>query len=122
MEQGGNDRDPVVVFRKTKTRGNPVNGRADAEGVFLLQVKTVLMHGVRFLEGQEMMFKPVLKKMELLVVHAEGLCLGRKWTLALEINFFWNGCGLLKKVDRVERSVYREISSLSKSAMTAAIF
>jgi len=107
VEQGGNDRDPVVVFRKAQTRDNPVNGRADAEGVFLLQVKTLLMQGVRFLEGQEMMFKPVLKKIELLVVHAEGLCLSRKWTMALEINFFWNGCGFLKKVDHVEGSVYR---------------
>jgi hypothetical protein len=50
--------------------------------VFLFHVQAALVQGVRFLEGKDMVLKPVLKKMELFIVHAEEFCLSRKGTLS----------------------------------------
>lgn len=71
VKQGGHGRDAAVVFRKAKACGNAINGRADPEGVCRLHVQASLVQGIRFLEGQDMVLKPVLKKMELRIVHAE---------------------------------------------------
>ena len=90
MKQGGHGSDAAVVLRKAETCTNPSNGRADTEGVFLFHVQAALVQGVRFLEGQDMVSKPVLKKPELFIIHLELFCLGWKWTLSGNYNSFGN--------------------------------
>jgi hypothetical protein len=78
VKQGGHGSEAAVVFPKAKTCTNPSTGGADPEGVFLLHVQAALVQGVRFPEGQDMVSKPVLKKLELFIVHGELFCLGWK--------------------------------------------